>query len=80
MIIKPSFTVGITSAGEIEVLTIGDAETCKQKLLDESNNPSGKYVQLQYYRKPPYSKRRDIKLESEQTQPTKKRGRSKSED
>jgi len=79
MIIKPSFTVGITSAGEIEVLTIGDAETCKQKLLDESENPSGKYVQLQYYRKPPYSKRRDIKTQAAEATPKKKRGR-KSED
>ena len=79
MIIKPSFTVGITSAGEVEVLTIGDAETCKQKLLDESNNPSGKYVQLQYYRKPPYSKRRDIKTQAAEATPKKKRGR-KSED
>ena len=79
MIIKPSFTVGITSAGEVEVLTIGDAETCKQKLLDESENPSGKYIQLQYYRKPPYSKRRDIKTQAAEATPKKKRGR-KSED
>lgn len=79
MIIKPSFTVGITSAGEVEVLTIGDAETCKQKLLDESNNPSGKYIQLQYYRKPPYSKRRDIKTQAAEATPKKKRGRKSEE-
>lgn len=80
MIVKPSFTIGIKESGEIDILKIGSAEDCKDCLLDETKNPSGKYVQLQYYRKPPYSKRRDIKLESEQTQPTKKRGRSKSED
>jgi len=79
MIIKPSFTVGITSAGEVEVLTIGDAETCKQKLLDESNNPSGKYIQLQYYRKPPYSKRRDIKTQAAEATSQKKRGRKSGE-
>tara|TARA_R100001086_G_scaffold234293_1_gene156495 strand:- start:20811 stop:21050 length:240 start_codon:yes stop_codon:yes gene_type:complete len=79
MIVKPSFTIGIKESGEIDILKIGSAEDCKETLLDETKNPSGKYVQLQYYRKPPYSKRRDIKTQAAEATPKKKRGR-KSED
>jgi|APSaa5957512535_1039671.scaffolds.fasta_scaffold09101_5 hypothetical protein len=60
MVNKPSFLVGIKPDGQAESLFVGTAEECKQRFLTEAENPSGKYSQIQVYRKPPYWKRRDL--------------------
>ena len=75
MIVKPSFTIGIKDSGEVDLLKIGSPDECREWLLEESTNPSGKYVQIQLYRKPPYTKRRDIKVVADAP---KKRGRKAS--
>jgi hypothetical protein len=60
MVNKPSFLVGIKPDGTVEAILVGTAEECKQRFLIEAESPSGKYTQIQVYRKPPYWKRRDI--------------------
>jgi len=76
MIQKPSFTVGITESGTAEVIKAGTPEECKTSFLEAVNNPSGKFVDVYTYRKPPYWKRR--KLSTKSTAAPKKR-RQKSE-
>lgn len=76
MITKPSMTIGILPDGASEVLQIGDAELCKQAFVAERENPSGKFVDLFVYRKPPYWKR--AKLSTTEKPATKKKASKKS--
>jgi hypothetical protein len=62
MVNKPSFLIGIKPDNTAEVLLVGTAEECKQAFLSAAEKPSGKYNQIQVYRKPPYWKRRDISV------------------
>lgn len=75
MIQKPSITIGILPDGSSQVLEVGDAELCKQAFLAERETPSGKFVDLFVYRKPPYWKR--AKLSTDQAEPAPKKKASK---
>lgn len=76
MIQKPSITIGILPDGSSQVLEVGDAELCKQAFVAERANPSGKFVDLFVYRKPPYWKR--AKLSTDQKPAPKKKASKKS--
>jgi len=69
-------TIGILPDGASEVLQVGDAELCKQAFVAERENPSGKFVDLFVYRKPPYWKR--AKLSTTEKPAPKKKASKKS--
>ena len=76
MIQKPSITIGILPDGTSQVLEVGDAELCKQAFVAERANPSGKFIDLFVYRKPPYWKR--AKLSTTEKPAPKKKASKKS--
>jgi len=69
-------TIGILPDGASEVLQVGDAELCKQAFVAERENPSGKFIDLFVYRKPPYWKR--AKLSTTEKPAPKKKASKKS--
>jgi hypothetical protein len=73
MIQKPSFTVGITGSGQVEMIKIGTPEECKESFLEAVNNPDGKFVDVYTYRKPPYWKRRKLSTQPAKSAPKKRR-------
>jgi hypothetical protein len=61
MVSKPNILIGLKRTGEFEAIAISeDADVIKQAFDKERDNPSGKYIQIQEYRRPPYRRRRDI--------------------
>lgn len=61
MVSKPNILIGIKRNGEMEAIAVSDdADVIKQAFDKERDNPSGKYVQIQEYRRPPYRRRRDL--------------------
>ena len=69
-------TIGILPDGAPEVLQVGDADLCKQAFVAERENPSGKFIDLFVYRKPPYWKR--AKLSTTEKPAPKKKASKKS--
>ena len=63
MIFKTSFTIGFLPDGSPELIAMGDADKCKAAFIAERENPSGKYSGVSVYRKPPYWKRADLKVD-----------------
>ena len=61
MVSKPNILIGIKPNGDPEaILVSGDADVIRAAFDKECNSPSGKYVQIQEYRRPPFRRRRDI--------------------
>lgn len=61
MVSKPNILIGIKPNGEVDaILVSGNADEVKQAFDAERDNPSGKYIQIQEYRRPPYRRRRDL--------------------
>jgi len=61
MVSKPNILIGIKPNGDIDVIIVsGNADEVKQAFDAERDNPSGNYVQIQEYRRPPYRRRRDL--------------------
>jgi|GEM_PF-4359691 hypothetical protein len=61
MVTKPNILIGLKRNGEMEAIAISDdADIIKQAFDKERDNPSGKYIQIQEYRRPPFRRRRDI--------------------
>ena len=61
MVSKPNILIGIKRDGGFEAIAVSDdADEIKKAFDSERDNPSGKYIHIQEYRRPPYRRRRDI--------------------
>jgi hypothetical protein len=61
MVTKPNILIGIKSNGEMEAIAVSDnADLIKKAFDKERDNPSGKYVMIKEYRRPPFRRRRDL--------------------